>query len=307
MTVGIALAVHNGERFLKPLLDSLLNQSFKDFRVYVGDDASNDSTPMIIKQYGLKHPNKFIYHLNERKSTPKDNFWSIIERIEEPYIMTCDQDDVWLRDKIELTLSLAKKTEKQFPGYPVLVHTDLKVTDENLKILSDSMFKRQKLSKNKLDFNRILVQNNVTGCTVMFNRELKRYLNRKPKFMIMHDWWMALVATAFGEVSFLDKPTILYRQHSENNVGAVDMSNPNFIIKRALQVKQVKKSIDATYAQAESFLDEFRDILSDDRVKVLNRYLSIKNLNKFKRMNALRQGKFYQYGLVKRIGQFLYI
>ena len=82
--------------------------------------------------------------------------------------------------------------------------------------------------------NRLLVQNNVTGCTMMINRPLleKALKLSNISAIAMHDWWFSLVASLFGEISFIDQATIKYRQHGDNVVGATKVNTPSFILQR---------------------------------------------------------------------------
>jgi glycosyltransferase involved in cell wall biosynthesis len=120
------------------------------------------------------------------------------------YVMTCDQDDVWMHDKIEITYEKMKEAERKYKNVPILVHTDLKVVDENLNLISESLMKMQNLDSSRDKINNLLVQNIVTGCTAMVNQKLISYIKSVPKHAIMHDWWMALIASSLGRVEFIE-------------------------------------------------------------------------------------------------------
>ncbi len=154
------------------------------------------------------------------------NFSRLLEQADAPYVMFCDQDDVWLPDKIEITLAAMRELERQHGAEtPLLVHTDLMVVDERLNRLGKSLWLFQCTEPQRLTkLNRLLMQNFATGCTVMINRALRDLAVPVPAEALMYDWWLALVATAFGRVAAVEDPTVLYRQHGRNDTGATRWS-----------------------------------------------------------------------------------
>lgn len=206
------------------------------------------------------------------------------------YIMFCDQDDFWLPNKIEKTLSLMKKTETD-KTIPVLIHTDLYVTNSDLEITCNSFFKYSHI-KNEKSLNRAIVQNCVTGCSVMINKALLNLAKiTDAKDVIMHDWWLYLIASAFGKIDFLNEPTLLYRQHENNSVGA----------KRHLfmSLSDMKNSIEKNLSQASSFYRTFEKMLSETQTQLFNDYTNIKKLCRLKRLFLLNYHKLYKYPLKK--------
>ena len=138
------------------------------------------------------------------------------------YVMFCDQDDVWHPDKVRLTLRLMEQVETDL-SLPVLVHTDLRVVDGELREMDPSFQHYSGLDGHRPSLPQLLVQNVVTGCTVMINRSFGA-AGLPPGGggdMLMHDWWLALIAAAMGRAVFLDRATIDYRQHGGNVVGAM--------------------------------------------------------------------------------------
>ncbi|MDV3426289.1 MAG: glycosyltransferase, partial [Bacillota bacterium] len=173
--VTILLATYNCEKFLRTQLDSIIYQTHTNWELIVSDDSSSDKTSDILNEYKLKYPEK-IYILNNEKrfGNARDNFFHLLENCIGSYIMFCDHDDKWLPKKIELTLAKMLETEKKQPPHtPVLVHTDLNVVDGELNMIAPSLMKFQDISPERIKLNNLLVQNVITGCTVMINKELK--------------------------------------------------------------------------------------------------------------------------------------
>ena len=310
--IDILLATYNGDKYIGEQLGSIINQTYQDWIVYIRDDGSNDDTVSIIKSYTALYPDKFVFIDDSLPSgSAKANFLKLLQYSKSEYVMFCDQDDVWLNDKIENTLKLMVQIEtEQDVMCPVLVHTDLTVVDSNLDVISNSFFDYQKLSKSKVKLANLLVQNNVTGCTVMVNRLLVDIATKEvsPK-CLMHDWWFALFAQAYGKIAFLDKPTILYRQHSSNQVGAKNSNGMAFILNRLKNFKKIQEAIYDTYNQADGFYQACNEIefhMPFDNLLILKKYCDLINKNKIVKIATIIRYSFFKYGLSRILGQFLF-
>lgn len=243
--VEILLATFNGAKFLKQQLESLQNQTYTKWKLLVCDDGSTDDTLQILNDFKNKSPNEVEIHLNRSKKSrgPSKNFNVLMLKSRARYVAFCDQDDVWLPTKLEHSLNLLRNLEKNFGNLPILVHSDLIIADENLNVIRNSMVRTQKFdySSNKT-IAKLLVQNCVTGCTMVANRALVKLCGFIPKEAIMHDWWLALIACAFGKLEFLDESTIYYRQHGGNMVGVVPIDLTPEEISRKVKVVPKPKS-----------------------------------------------------------------
>lgn len=302
-TVEILLATYNGEKYIREQIDSILNQDYKDWVVRVSDDASRDATYEVLLEYKTKYPDKFILHRNEKGfGSAKLNFMHLIRNSECQYVMCCDQDDVWLPNKISLTLQAMKQNEEK--GIPVLVHTDLKVVDENLGIKSESFFQYSKLNK-EAGYRELLIQNSVTGCTMMLNRELVMLLNRDINVnkILMHDWLAALIAAAKGKICFVDQATILYRQHSVNSVGAKQYGLALFI-ERAKN-HSIRKSLVDTTVQAAEVAERYQDELGTKKYELTKQYSEIFEKSKFVRVCFYIKNQVLKSAFSRKIWQIL--
>ena len=195
--VSVITPMYNAKEFVAETIQSVLEQTYQNWELIIHDDNSKDNTVSIIKEYTSIYPDK-IKFLNDDISTggAKENFTYLLNNIDDnyDYVMFCDQDDVWLEDKIEITLKKMMQVEDINSNKPVLIHTDLKVVDEKLNIISESMFKYQRLNlDNQYKLNKIALENIITGCTVMLNKKLVSMSKTIPKEAIMHDWWIAII------------------------------------------------------------------------------------------------------------------
>lgn len=302
--VSILLAVYNGEKYLKQQIESILAQSYNDFKIVIRDDGSTDNSVKIINDFCNKYPEKISLISGAPTGSAKGNFAALLNACDDDYIMFCDQDDVWYPYKIELTLNLMKRTEANNKALPVLIHTNLAVADENLNVISSSFFDFQKLSPVML-LPQLLVQNNVTGCTVMINRALKEKCGMIPDDCIMHDWWLALVATAFGRVNHIWESTIYYRQHSGNQVGAKASYGLAFIKRKLATLGEVRKNYNATYTQANAFLKQYGDLLKKQQYDLIKTYCEIPKMCKFKKIKTVRKYGFKKCTRLRVIGQYI--
>jgi len=306
--ISILMATYNGEKYIEEQLESLFTQTNTDFILYIQDDASTDSTWKILNRFYEKYPEKIrLSQLEKNTGNAKFNFLELMARVQDDYIMLCDQDDVWLPTKIEETLAKMKEMETEYPNQPIIVHTDLTVVDKDLNIISPSFKYAMESDFTRNAFPQLLIQNILTGCTCMYNRRLSEYLVRKPNYCIMHDWWLMLIASAFGKIGHIDKPTILYRQHGENSVGAQNFRTLAYVLERVRKGNEIKKAILITFSQAESILEVFNDLLPDKYKQMARQYCAIPKMNKLKRWHTVYTMKALKIGIVRNIAYFLYI
>ena len=304
--VDILTACFNSEKYIGTLLDSLENQTCKDMHIIVGDDGSTDKTLEIVGEYAEKFGNIEVLKREKNCGGAKENFFDMLKYSKSKYVMFCDHDDFWLENKVEKSLSEIKKAEEKYGDIPLLVHTDLQVADENLLEISSSMFEMQKLPKNA-GVRNLLVQNCVTGCTMLFNdklRDIVKYKNLRN--IIMHDHYLALVAAVFGKIVFLDEATIKYRQHGENEVGAKDVSSAAYVSGRIKDKRGIKDSLAKTYAQAREFYDSYKDEIPDDLKEMIKIYGEFDKMPKSKRLHYMKKYGLYKNTLTRKIGQLIW-
>ncbi len=188
----------------------------------VSDDGSSDSSLKIVRDFECEFNGKLDLFINRSSlHGAKNNFAYLLSLTNAPYIMFCDQDDVWLKYKIEVTLRKMQELEALHPDKPVLVHSDLEVVDESLNPIASSMFDYQRLPRHTVELRELMVQNNITGCTVMINRRALEVSLPIPAEAIMHDWWVGCkVLQSGGVIGLVPEALVKYRQHENNSVGS---------------------------------------------------------------------------------------
>lgn len=307
--VEILVATYQGEAYIAEQLDSLLAQEYTDFHITAQDDCSHDGTFAILQEYQRKYPEKIsATRRAENSGSAWVNFMELMTTCRADYLMLCDQDDVWLPDKITKTLAKTQEMEARLgQETPILVHTDLIVVDERLQTIQPSFRRVMNADYSKTSLNYILIQNILTGCTAMYNRALANLLAEIPDYMVMHDWWLSLVASAFGRMDHIRDATIRYRQHGGNQVGASDTRTLRYKLGRFIHGEGVRKALRQTYAQAEAFLSMYGSRCTAEQIALLEAYVGIPKLSKAGRLRCVRQNRFWKNTAVRKLGQILFI
>lgn len=267
--IAILMATYNGERFLREQMDSILSQTFKDWHLYVHDDGSKDSTLDILNEYVEKYPDRITVMDYPSQGGACKNFLSMLERVDAPYYMFCDQDDVWLPEKVALTYFRMGEEESRSANAPVIVHSDLCLVNEKLNTVSSSFIRNQRIKIERIkSFEDYAATNTVTGCAMMLNTEAKGCVRHPYSKAIMHDAWICLSVVAQGGiVSFIDKPLIKYRQHGDNSLGALRMDEMT-LYNKIKNIRNIFASIVAHYEE----MNAVRPITIVDFIKSRIRY-----------------------------------
>lgn len=222
MKTDILLSTYNGAAFLDELMQSLYDQTDMNWELLIRDDGSTDDTRSLLNGYREKDKGRInIIEDGKKHLGPKRSFELLLQKSEADYVMFCDQDDFWLPDKINNTLAKMKELERHYPDVPAMIFSDLTVVDKMLREIHTSFWKFIKVDpENVYNIYRLLINNPVVGCTVMINKKVKSLVLPFPEQAVMHDWWIALNVAQKGVIDYLSQPTILYRLHEKNSIGA---------------------------------------------------------------------------------------
>ena len=306
---AVLLTAYNGSRHLPALLDSLLAQTDPDFSVLVQDDGSEDDTVSLLTKICDKDP-RFSFGAEQGKHLgAAGNFISLIRQTDADYTLLCDQDDLWESDKIAVLKNAMSEMESEYgASTPLLVHSDCSLISEEGVPVGDSFFRHQGWSPEAVTLPPLLVQNNVTGCTLIMNAPLRRLIasHARAKDLFMHDWFIALTAASFGKVRFVRQPLTRYRQHSGNAIGA--SAQP--LLKRGLAAlarrQDAKRRILLTYTHTRVFSRLYEGQLPAEAQRIVSEYLATQHMRKFARVRAVRRLGCVMQSPVTRLGQFLF-
>ena len=268
MKVNILMATYNGEKFLAQQIESIQKQTFKEWNLLIRDDGSSDKTCDIIRNFTAKDSRiRFINENEHHNLGVIKSFFTLVNYEVADFYFFSDQDDVWLPEKLSVSLEAAKHKASDVP---LLVYTD-----QELNILQDSMIRAQSHHANTTLLPE-LTENTVTGGTMMINHALaEKWFT--PNDILMHDWFLALLAASLGEIIYLDLPTQLYRQHDNNVLGARTMD------KRFKILREGPKSIFTRYwklihdsqKQASLIVDKYGDIMTANDLELIKCFIKI--------------------------------
>ncbi len=305
--ITVLLAAWNGENYLREQMESLLGQTNQEFTILISDDCSTDRTPEIISEYENRFPDrvKSLENLNPSGSA-RNNFFRLLKAASDEYLMFCDQDDIWLPDKVEVTFKEMKKMENVWGmDMPILVHTDLSVADQAGTVLYPSMTRYQKIGVYDNRTSHYLVENNITGNTMMINRSLKNLMVQIPETCVMHDWWLGLMASCFGKIFYIDRPLVLYRQHGSNQVGA--KSGMKQLSERRNSREKVRENYRSLFEQAKAFFSIYGQSMTPGQKELFEEFLTLCKKSRAGKIKTILKYKLFKSTRVRTLGQMFSI
>lgn len=294
-SVAVLMCTRNGEKFLVEQLESIERQSHRNFHVFISDDGSTDSTLAILQQQQRSWGGDRISLFNGPGKGFATNFLSLScnPEVDADFFAWCDQDDIWHEDKL-------KKATEWLSGVPADIpalycsRTEL-VSEVGQPIGFSTLFPR------KPDFCNALVQNIAGGNTMVFNRELMMLLREAGDSVpaVSHDWWAYLLVSGCGGKIFYDSnPSILYRQHDSNCVGAnTGVRESGKRVKQLLHGRYrqwMDQNIVALQAISHRFTPENRN--------TLELFSRARKGNLFKRLAGMRRAGVYRQTYLGNIG-----
>ena len=226
LTPTILLATFEGAGFVGEQIESIRAQTHPDWRLLIRDDGSRDGTQDELHRLARLDRRVEFIEDEAGKLGAVGNFGRLLELARDrgaDWIALADQDDHWHPEKLATLIERAEGTEQGIaPGpQPLLLHSDLRVVDEQLEPVHPSLMAMMGLRhETAAPLPTLLVQNFVTGCSCLFNRALLEWVLPVPSQVVMVDWWLALGAAAAGQIEFEPKPLVRYRQHARNVIGA---------------------------------------------------------------------------------------
>lgn len=302
--VHIVLATYNGEHYLSQQLDSIVAQDYENWLLEVCDDGSKDGTMEIVRKY-MEKDKRITLHENEKNLGYVKNFMEGIRRSKADYIMLCDQDDIWYRDKISKTLKRAMDEEKalqQDAGVPILVYGDAMNFDSESGKDMGRFHEMSHLDTKKVDTAHLFMENKCIGCTILVNGAIRPYLRELPEEIRVHDWWLALICSHFGKVCYLDEPLLRYRQHGGNMIGGSSYSS--YFKRRISQIQKQRQTLRSTVRQGKRFLELYGDKMGREQKEVAEHFALLYDRNWFVRKLYLIRFGYWKSGMTRNIGLF---
>lgn len=286
-TVVILLCTYNGAEYLRPQLDSIIAQEYQDWVLHAFDDGSTDNTLAILSEYQRKlGSSKFKIHNGPKKGYAK-NFHLACRKTAglAQYFAFADQDDVWKPNKLSEAIENLECYQQKSAN---LYATRTQLIDGNGSVLGFS-----KRPKKPIKFENAILENVAGGNTMVFNKALAKLFIEIPENtdIISHDWTLYQLVTATGgNFVFSNTPSVLYRQHQLNSVGA----NNNFFAKFSRLLSffrgNYKHWISVNCESLSHVLENF-DPSSRETFENLNK---VRNGNFWERLRCLKKCKVYR-------------
>lgn len=297
---AVLLCSYNGSQYIRQQIDSIINQTETEWTVFVSDDGSTDGTLDILKYYQEKLGRERFVIIDGPGKGFAWNFISLLEKCGDAfdYYAFSDQDDEWMPDKLSRSISVLSSYKHNVPSV-YCGRTSL--VDENGHHLGESP-----LFSKPPSFKNALIQSIAGGNTMILNRAGRNIINKTPidVRIISHDWWIYIVITAIGGNIFYDpKPSINYRQHTNNIVG----SNLGWLARfkriSGLMDGHFKMWIDSNiYALNKADIN----ITPENRF-ILESFNEARNSNLFKRLYVFRKLGMYRQTLLGTLGLYVAI
>ncbi|MEZ5534908.1 MAG: glycosyltransferase family 2 protein [Thiolinea sp.] len=295
-SVQVLLSTWNGEAWLPELLDSLQQQSFTDWELLVRDDGSQDQTVKLLLEWQQQHPDKLVcLELDGQHLGSSHSFSALVEISTAPFLMFCDQDDVWFQDKIALEYAaITALCAGQDESKPVLVHSDLTLVNENKTLMTPSFWQWRGFDvyQPKRDY---LLTNTVSGCAAIFNRAAAQMAFPLPQGVLHHDRWLGLVCAWFGIVHPLEQQLLFYRQHGDNAIGAGLAGHQH------VSAESIPLRLRSWSQQAEVFLHEFGDALSVEDYCLIEALAELQHLKGWELRKHILQHRLFKRGVVANL------
>lgn len=297
----VLLSSYNGERYISDQIKSILNQKNVDITLLIRDDGSSDNTCKIIESFNDER----IILYKEENIGCKASFNNLIIKAHThyfdcPYYAFSDQDDIWEENKL-------------FEGIKAIESLDLNKPNMsfcNMTLVNNNIEEIKPIRDYNLDIRKgnALICGIAAGCTMVFNKKaLDLYYQKDPlKSNIYHDYWLYLICIFLGNIIYIDKELIKYRQHSNNLVGSHAIISKKTKINKTLKFWiSGQQELRDHHFQIKCFRDSFIDFISKKDIKIINHYInypsSIKNKiklifdNNFKPVEKKKKIMMYKY------------
>lgn len=295
--VDILMATFNGEKYLHKQIDSLLTQTYAHIKIIIRDDGSTDGTLKIIEDYYQKNREKIhLVQDNLGNLGVSQNFNELAKYSTAQYLTFCDQDDIWLPEKIEKSIFLINKYIETSENKRILVYSDMKIIDKYDIITHGSFWKLAYLHPQFFTFNRLLMQNIPHGCTILMTKALKEIAFPIPKKAILHDHWLSLVVAVWGTAIPIAEPLVLIRNHGEN---VTQRKNNNWLrIKRFYKnfnsKSEYNKHLTIRIEQAKAFYNQYKNEIPEKEKYILEQFLRLEQTKGWERKWIYIKNKFYR-------------
>lgn len=279
--IDILMATYNGAKFLAEQIGSLKKQTISDWRLLIHDDGSTDGTVEIIKEFQNEDPRIVFIEDNIKFGSAGQNFMHLLKHSTSEFLMFCDQDDIWLENKIQKHLLIISALNEAAMVY------------SNGYTFSESGINKVKFityHRNNIQ-NSLFLNGGIHGCCTMFNRLLLEKVKFSyPDYVFMHDHFITILAATFGKIYYLDEPLMLYRQHDSNVTGNINTSKISII--RTFLNPENPVVEERHYKANASFFEKYKRYMTKENEILFKEYLRFPKVNLFDRIRIVMGNSF---------------
>ena len=281
MKVSVVMAVYNGGKYIRRQLESIMSQTRLPDEIIICDDRSADDTVRIADEYMsdmCMHGSRVEYKIiiNEANKGYIENFRYALSVSRGDILFTCDQDDVWERDKVEKMCECFENNSRV-----QLVASSLRFINAKENVIDRAYVPYGMTAGTnelvKIGFDRILEKNYFPGCTMAVSKvAAKKYLDSVHS-NIPHDWSMALIAAADDGLYWYNRILLNYRIHGDNTLGLAAADSKLNYIRRTVatwpdycyelcdRIRYIRKTLELSAAYKDYFdaMEEFAGYRSE--------------------------------------------
>lgn len=286
----ILLASYNGEKYISEQLDSIINQTYKNWELIIRDDGSKDETVTILNKYEKKDERIKILRDDKGNLGFLKNFEELLFNAKEEFVLFSDQDDFWLKNKLEKFVEKIRDLDEKVLSKPLLIHCNSLVCDDKLEIIKEE-FIDSKIAK-KTNSNIYFFEYIVQGSTSMVNKKMIKESLPFFKNVTLHDRYFHLLSQFLGTRVFIDESLVKYRQHERNEIGANRSIIKNIMSKKYFYVEDRKL--------IEEIKEKYIKCLRKRDLNDIEKYLEVTDRNK-NRLERFWLSKYFKMKLLKRL------
>ncbi len=287
MKIDILMATYNGSHYVAQQIRSLQNQTHEEWDLWVHDDGSADDTVKIVKDMACCDKRIHVVEDGIRLHSPAWNFMHLLALSKAEYAIFCDQDDIWLENKLEVLLNVMLKSDQSLPqavyGNGYVYHAP-----------TGEIVGRALLSTPRHLGETLFANGGVQGCALLINSRLRSICLDTPSNICMHDHLVTLAALTFGHLTYVDIPLMLYRRHAET---VTDVQAASFGEKLRLFVRNRKPVLDRRHVEAiRDFVSHYDKSIPQEKRRLFDAFLILTRYSKFRAFLTVLSEPFSLYG-----------
>lgn len=270
--IDILMATYNGAQYIDKQILSIQAQTYTNWRLIIHDDGSEDNTTNIVASF-CKSDNRIVF-VNDHHICRKagSHFMYMLRFATAPFICFCDQDDIWLEDKLDCLLSVIQTKNNELPQ---VIFSNAFLFHSSTNLINGYL-----LSSKPHSLKEILFTNGgIHGSASMFNQCMKKNIDRNYSFISMHDHILTLAGCTIGQITYVERKLFLYRQHQHNVTGNMEVCFFNRFINAFDPSKKKPTLMLDTIKGVNAFLVAFEKELSEKNKSIINEYLSFPHMN----------------------------